>query len=265
MCGARVTSEAARANFADVVKGLSYTPEEIREFNGGQTGMPAQEEAPPSTSPSTGAPAVGAATDEPTDSTGAEDGSAGQPSPPSPSPTTDPSPSPPQPSSAPPAGTDGGTAAPAKKAPKAKKEAPPKAEPIRTENPQDLPGAAAASTESAPPPAPAATSTAATQPDLEGKEPEAPANDSEVDSEEAGVIRELATSLRALLQAKPQADRTIITAFLGRHFPNRKAEALTPDELTKAINIAAGWPNSADTYPAPEFPPTTVDGDGQPY
>jgi len=46
MLGARATSECARAIFADVLSGMSYTPEEVREFNGGVTDV--QVEAPSS-------------------------------------------------------------------------------------------------------------------------------------------------------------------------------------------------------------------------
>ena len=52
MCIARATARAARANFADVLKGMSYTPEELAEFDGGNAGD-APQEVPPSPPPST--------------------------------------------------------------------------------------------------------------------------------------------------------------------------------------------------------------------
>ncbi|MGA9527139.1 MAG: hypothetical protein WBS24_03375 [Terriglobales bacterium] len=211
MCIARATARAARANFADVLKGMSYTPEELAEFDGGNAG-----DAPQEASPSP-APQIA-------------DG------PPAPPTSTAPAETAPEPAE---------PAKPAKKAAKAKKAAP-----IRTPAAKDLPVAVAESPSASTSPAPSTDPPVGTQqPDLEGNTPPPPPAPPELG--DAGVVRELLSSLGVLLDAQPEANRRLLQAFLMQHFPGRRSTDLNADELSLAINIAGGWPESADRYPPP--------------
>ena len=87
------------------------------------------------------------------------------------------------------------------------------------------------------------------QPDLAGQEP--PPAPPAPEPGENGVLRELAASLTTLISAQPQAQQPLLRGFLGGHFPGRGAADLNAEELQLAINIAGGWPQSADRYPIP--------------
>jgi hypothetical protein len=254
MCGARATSEAARANFADVVKGLSYTPEEIREFDGGQAAAQ-PEEAPPSPAPAT----------TPTASSTEADANAQ----PAPDQTISGAPADPPPTTA--AGTipTAPSTAPAKKAAGTKKAAAAKkAAPIHTANPRSLPaatesaGSSASSSAAAPSSTPARPSETSdsgdtsVQPDLAGQEP--PPAPAAPEPGDTAVQRERIQVLRISIDAQPENTRRLLQSFLVGHFPDLKAEELSDEQLELAIKISDGWPQSADQYPIPPAPGTTA-------
>lgn len=61
-------------------------------------------------------------------------------------------------------------------------------------------------------------------------------------------------ALAEVIVGLPQAQQALCRAFLLRHWPEGAAQINTEAELQKAIDIAVGWPDSANQYPAPEEP-----------
>jgi hypothetical protein len=230
MLDARATAGAGRRYFADILAGMSYTPEEIRDFGR------AEQEAPPSPPPPpTPAPGLSAPQDAPT--TAAPSDSAAEPAP---APPSSPSPSSTVPS------TDGPTDNKPKK---------PRGRP-KKQTPETIPAPASAE----PTPAPSME----TPPPEQGTlDPEAPPCDEDpsesiVDGgpvDEASVLRELQSGLRSCISSQPAHQQSLLRAFLVQHFPLEQypngAADLDSEQLTKAINIAGGWPGSADAYPPP--------------
>lgn len=90
----------------------------------------------------------------------------------------------------------------------------------------------------------------ASQPDLEGHTP--PAADPPPEPGATAVTRSQIQILRELIDAQPEANRRLLQSFLVGHFPGKAATELSDEQLQLAINIAGGWPQSADQYPIPE-------------
>lgn len=226
MCDARATSGAGRRYFPDVLAGMSYTPEEIRDFDG-----PAEQEAPPSpTSNQSPAPPAPPETSE-TETTGGDAGAMSAPAPSAPEDPTQSSSASSQ--SSPPA---------AKKAAKATKKAPaaPKVAPSASE-----------STESMTPPAPddASTPPAPTPPIAQSTPDSSSASPSE--DLRGGVTAAMITGLTEVIKGLPAAQQPLCRAFINQHFPNRAINTLTQNEVQKCIDIAAGFPDSIEQHPLP--------------
>ena len=200
MLDARATSGAGRRYFADVLAGMSYTPEEIRDFSG------PEQEVTPSPPPAPPAPAVEASA--PTSSPASEPKAAEV------APTvTDP--------------------------PKRPRGRPKKA----TTPPVDAPG----------------PSVQATQPSLVTEPPpvEGPPETTSLNepTDAPGVQRQMFGALVAIIKGLPTAQQPLCRAFLNQHYPNTNASELGEADLQKCIDIAAGWPDSAEQHPvlgAPE-------------
>jgi hypothetical protein len=243
MLDARATSGAGRRYFADVLAGMSYTPEEIRDFSG-----PDQEV---STSPApTTPPAVESAVA----------GQSADPTPAEPEATAQPSAEPP---AAKPKRARGATkkaAAEAEPAPSPAAEAPvdsaPDASPPASASTGSelVPTEAGAGSPTTPADDPA-TGSDSDQPTLDGTFP--PAAPEPPEAGDGAMATELRRSLKAVIRGLPTVQQPLCRSFLARHFPERTSEDLNAEELTLAINIAGGWPASAEQYPAPGEPEDT--------
>jgi len=67
---------------------------------------------------------------------------------------------------------------------------------------------------------------------------------------EIGVTREMLKSLTEVIKSLPQAQQPLCRSFIRQHYPEGTAD-LTPADVQKCIDIAAGWPDSADQHPMP--------------
>ena len=241
MLDARTTGGAARRYFPDVIQGMSYTPEEIgdslRDARQPTPEAPSAPEPVAAVPEAVDAPAKPPADTPPIDTTAvkrkrgrptkkeaearkaAEEEAQRQP--------LEPEPGPPEPPEEPP----GPPVGPAKRV----DHDPPPEEPPDVERVPD------------PVQSPLGT--------LIPPEPEEPAPPPLLPGE-ASVIGELRKSLAALIKAQPDLQQKALRAFLGAHFPGKKATDLDADQLTLAINIAGDWPESIEQYPAPEPPPS---------
>ena len=234
MLDARATGGAARRYFSDVIQGMSYTVGEVMDFTGGEPSEALTEPPPATAEPAaTKVPEVAAeAPTEPADQAAAK-----------------------------------GTAEP----PKRKRGRPTKAETEARKVTQEQAAKALAEgrardplePEPGPPEPPVEPEPVERVPDPEQSplvgtllppDPQVPdvPDAPPLLPGEAGVIGELRKSLAAVIQSQPDLQQTLLRSFLARHFPGKKAVDLDADELTLAINIAGGWPESATTYPAPE-------------
>jgi hypothetical protein len=258
MLDARVTAGAGRRYFADILAGMSYTPEELRDFSR------TEQEAPPSASQQ---PPAEIPAPAPTATTSGDQTATAEPvdsAPPGASPSSSQS-SPPETkpkrargAKTSPKAADGPPAAPTSEA--AAATAPPSAEQPSLDSSASMPA------EPSGPPEQTSLNTGGETPEIAQPEqtalvpteggggspttpPDAPATSSASD---AHMEAELRRSLSQVISGLPTVQQPLCRAFLGQHFPNRKAADLDATELTLAINIAGGWPESADTYPAPE-------------
>lgn len=59
-------------------------------------------------------------------------------------------------------------------------------------------------------------------------------------------------ALVEIIKGQPQAQQSLIRAFLQRHYPGGSDTMDTPEKIQKAIDIAVGWPDSAEQNPPPE-------------
>ncbi|HKI16965.1 MAG TPA: hypothetical protein VKA15_03755 [Isosphaeraceae bacterium] len=194
MLQARATSGAGRRYFADVLAGMSYTPEEIRDFSG-----PEQEVTP---SPTTTVP----------------------PEPPASAPVLSAS----APSETPPA--------PSTERPKRPRGRPRKA--------QSAPIAA---------PGPSVPESSITAPESELTiVPSTPPELTSLNSPgEIGVTREMLKVLTQQIKSLPTAQQVPCRGFIRQHFPEG-SDDLSPADVQKCIDIAAGWPDSEAQHPVPE-------------
>lgn len=220
MCDARATSGAGRRYFPDVLAGMSYTPEEIRDF--GPEPAPALEEVPPSPPP---APTQQPTT--PTDAPAPEGSSENGPPCLDDAESTDSAPATSEEATADSAPPTPSTP-PAKKARGASKKAarPPAAE------------SAPAPEEST---APAASEEASTAAVAEHGDPGG-----------VGVTRAMVSAYREMVACLPTAQQPVCRAYIQQHFPGQRVEELSESDVQKCINIAAGWPDSIEQYPLPE-------------
>jgi hypothetical protein len=223
MLAARATSGAARAWFADVLAGMSYTPEEIRDFTD------EQEVSPSPSSAVTSSPPVDAPSPTASSVTSAEAPASTEPS--------------------------DSTSAKPSEPPKRPRGRPKKA----TTAPADGPSASP-TTESTDPPSPAPDSASPTKSDeqLPLGPPETTSLNSGLEaslqpSSPPGVRRQMTSALVAIIAGLPTVQQPLCRAFLRQHFPDPSVE-LTEDEIQKCCDIAAGWPDSADQHPLPGGP-----------
>lgn len=264
MLEARATSGAGRRYFPDVLAGMSYTPEEIRDFDGPQeevTPSPAPATPPPPASVPETSSAESPAPALAVDSTGTASAT----------------------SSAEPASSAPPTSSPPAKKPRAstKKAAPKEAAPSTTRTaPATAPPTSAA--DASPPTSPAASTAAPNAPAPEVSTPpaavgspsdpkESPAGDSlataiapesagepdvrtAVGNGEAGVLAAMRGALAEIIVGQPAPQQPLLRSFLLAHWPQGASEIRTEAELQKAIDIAVGWPLSAEQHPPPEKP-----------
>ena len=226
MLDARATSGAGRRYFADVLAGMSYTPEEIRDFSG-----PDQEvtPSPPAPAPT---PANG-----PTADFGAVPETRS--SPPVSTPTT--------PSSgqkapeAPPSSPTGET-------PKRPRGRPRKAQSA----PIAAPGRSASQTQAAITDGTAPESLLAVVPNMYPPEQTSLNTDGAIPAvakpSEADIIREQLEVLKGMINTLPTVQQPLCRAFIRQHYPDGTAD-LKPADVQKCIDIAAGWPESAAQHP----------------
>jgi hypothetical protein len=256
MCDARATSGACRRYFPDVLAGMSYTPEEIRDFDGpgeAQEAPPSAQDAPPqpqasglesamqpeqqngqsspppSSPPPADAPAASSATAPESTPAAASTDSA--------SATSPEAPAEPAPATA--------STSTAKKAGRSRKAAP------KSSAAPTAPAPEATTPPDAPPPATDLVPTAAG--DGSPTTPAAaPDTSSGSDSPgEAGVLRAMASGLVQIITALPKEQQPLCRAFLRQHYPDGIDTITDPGEMQAAVDIATGWPGSADTHPIP--------------
>ena len=220
MLDARATSGAGRRYFADVLAGMSYTPEEIRDFSG-----PDQEVTPSSPAATTTTSSPPADAPSPTVSTSAEP-SVEVPASTEPSDSSKPSEPPRRPRGRPRKAASAPIAAPGPFV----SETPISSAPESTTAPalSILPEQTSLNTDGAIP--------AVAQPG------------------EADVIREQLKVLTNLINSLPTVQQPLCRAFIRQHYPDGTAD-LKPVDVQKCIDIAAGWPESAAQHPiADELP-----------
>jgi len=58
-------------------------------------------------------------------------------------------------------------------------------------------------------------------------------------------------SLTAIIKGLPQAQQVPCRGFIRQHFPEG-SDDLSPADVQKCIDIAAGWPDSEAQHPVPE-------------
>ena len=217
MLDARATSGAGRRYFADVLAGMSYTPEEIRDFSG-----PEQEVTPSPPTPHTQA----------------------APSLPEPSPVDTPAPS-----ADPPTSTTATSSSSEQTPPKRPRGRPRKAPTA----PIDAPGPSALEPTSSSVPASTTAPALSILPEqtslnTDGAIPEV------AQPGEAGIIREQLKVLAEMIKSLPVVQQPLCRAFIRQHYPDGTAD-LKPVDVQKCIDIAAGWPESAAQHPiADELP-----------
>jgi hypothetical protein len=227
MLDARATSGAGRRYFADVLAGMSYTPEEIRDFSGREQEEPTSRPTPPP--PPAPVPEDSSATVSDPQPTADSTDSA---------PATSPAPEDAQPTEPPAKRTR------ARKASEPKHAAAPKAPA------GDSQGAATA-------PAPAADpSPAGDAPTLALEPPEETSLNTNGDTPaiagpgEGAVVVQMRQALTEIIKGLPAIQQPLVRSFLREHFPNG-IDTLDADGIQKAIDIAVGWPDSADQHPIP--------------
>jgi hypothetical protein len=232
MLAARATSGAARAYFADVLAGMSYTPEEIRDFT--DEGEAPTWQTPPAASTSS------SVTEQQTPET-------------SPSLSSEP---PKRPRGRP------------RKATTAAEERPPGPttasastfSPTQTSS-SEVPSRSGDTTSSAVP----GTSEPPLTLELTSLNTQTPPT-FEPSPGEGGVLIQTRQALSAIIKGLPTAQQPACRAFISQHFPGLAAIDMTGDELQKCIDIAAGWPDSAAQHPLPNeddpesFPYSDADG-----
>lgn len=206
MLDARATSGAGRRYFADVLAGMSYTPEEIRDFSG-----PAEQEVPSSPSAPTPTPAaavVSESAEVPSATPTAVSAESGA--------------QPIEPTSTPPS-------------------AKPRGRPRKSASTQTPPSPVQ---DAEPPPPLSEDSTTAPAPLPDHGDPG-----------NGKVTASMLTAYREIIAALPTASQPVCRAFIAQHFPGRTLDKLTEGEIQKCIDIAVGWPDSAEQHP--------IDEDGQ--
>ena len=65
---------------------------------------------------------------------------------------------------------------------------------------------------------------------------------------DAGVMRAMLGVLTDQIKSLPENDRRVCRAFIRQHYPDGTAN-LTEGDVQKCIDIAAGWPDSANQHP----------------
>jgi hypothetical protein len=240
MLAARATSGAARAWFADVIAGMSYTPEEIQDF---EEDSSTWQSAPASTSPSTTPPEpLENAVEQPT---------------PEPLTSSEPSPEPPKR----PRGRPRKDAKPPLAA-----VPPPEPEVMcgHTETAQNVEWRCTLAAHPMSPdhrlvPTPNAEPEPEPEPELTSlntpEEPpclEDPADPGVTSSAgEAAVLVQTRAALTQIIKSLPTLQQPLCRAFMAQHFDPKTSVDLNAEELQKCIDIAAGWPDSASQHPLP--------------
>jgi hypothetical protein len=226
MLAARATSGAARAYFADVLAGMSYTPEEIRDFSG-----PDQEVTPSPPPATSGVPDAAPAS----------------------APTTSADPKPPEAQASPDSAAESQTPPKRPRGRPRKATTPPVAAPgpsVAESSTTALENAptTAQSTPPGPPELTILNTGDAPEFSLQGQAAIAARHPR---SGDFVVVQQMLKVLTQTIKSLPAGEQSDCRDFIRQHFPEGSAE-LGEAEVQKCIDIAAGWPDSAAQHPIPE-------------